>query len=224
MGATDIKNTKTSSNSSVSSVPSKFSKGKRSFVDRIAHGAGDVGVSSFGAFPKDVTFSGKEDDEDVVLIVRRSFAAFIPQYALILALLLSPVGLFILLGALDFTSGSAVAIGIGGAITLFLIAVTVAFDTFLKWYFSVNIITDQRIIDVDFVNVMYHRFSETQLEKIEDVTHEVTGILGSLFDFGSVYLQTAASVPEFQFENIPRPRDVQDTLLDLLEMKQKGTI
>jgi hypothetical protein len=52
----------------------------------------------------------------------------------------------------------------------------------------------------------------------------VTGLLGSIFDFGSVYIQTAAAQPEFVFEFVPRPREVQDTLLDLLELKQEGTI
>lgn len=87
-----------------------------------------------------------------------------------------------------------------------------------------SIITDQRIVDVDFSNVLFHRFSEAQLEQIEDVTHTVAGIWGSIFDYGTVYIQTAGSKPEFEFINIPRPRDVQDTLLDLLEMKQKGQI
>ena len=95
---------------------------------------------------------------------------------------------------------------------------------FFKWFYSVNIITTQRIIDVDFINAFQHRFSEAQLEKIEDISHEHVGFLGSLFDVGTVYIQTAASNAEFEFQNIPRPRDIQDTLNDLLEMKQEGEI
>lgn len=205
-------------------IPSRFRGVKKSFVNRLASSSRTMGVGSFGAFPKDVSFSGIESDEDVIIVVRRSPAAFIWQFFLIVALLLSPIGLFMTLSVLNLEASSSVALGVAGSLVLFLIAITVAFDTFLKWYFSVNIITDQRIVDVDFVNVLYHRFSETQLERVEDVSHEVAGLLGSIFDFGTVYLQTAATIPEFEFVNIPQPRDVQDTILDLLELKQKGEI
>jgi len=93
-----------------------------------------------------------------------------------------------------------------------------------KWYFTVNIITDQRVIDVDFDNVLYHKFSEATLEKIEDVSHAPAGLLSSIFDYGDVFLQTAGTEPEFKFKGVPRPRDVQDTLLDLIEMADKGQI
>lgn len=216
-------NTKMSAETA-STLPKKFRKGHKSFIAKIADSPREVKMSAFGAFPKDVTFTSLDEDEDVVLVVRRHPAVFWPQYLAVIVVLFSPLMFFMILNALNITSGSVIALGLSGSIIGLLLALSIGIDTFVKWYFSVNIITTQRIVDVDFVSVLYHRFSETQLEKVEDVTHKVGGILGSLFDFGSVYLQTAASVPEFEFENIPRPRDVQDTLLDLLEMKQKGEI
>lgn len=205
-------------------LPKKFRKGNKSFIAKIADSPREVKMSSFGAFPKDVRFASLDKDEDVVLVVRRHPAIFWMQYLAVIVVLFSPIMFFLILGALNIKTGSVIALGLSGSIIALLIATSIAIDTFVKWYFSVNIITTQRIVDVDFVSVLYHRFSETQLEKIEDVTHKVGGILGSMFDFGSVYLQTAATIPEFEFENVPRPRDVQDTILDLLEMKQKGDI
>ena len=71
---------------------------------------------------------------------------------------------------------------------------------------------------------MAHSMSEAQLEKIEDVTHKQLGILGSFFDVGSVYIQTAGTAQNIEFTNVPRPRDIQDILIDMLESKQKGEI
>jgi hypothetical protein len=88
----------------------------------------------------------------------------------------------------------------------------------------VNIITSDRIVDVDFSNILFHRFSEAQLENIEDVTHSPVGVFSSIFDYGDVYIQTAGENPEFEFKGVPRPRDIQDTLFDLMEMKQNGKI
>ncbi|KKR06445.1 MAG: hypothetical protein UT34_C0001G0486 [candidate division WS6 bacterium GW2011_GWF2_39_15] len=202
-------------------IPKKFLKGKKSFIANLSSEAGTNRVGSFGVFPTNISFNGQDKGESVVLVVRRHPAVFIPQYFLILVLLFAPVlvlSVFRDIEGLNF----AFALGVG---TLFLLlAISTAIDTFLKWYYSVNIVTDQRIIDVDFNNVLFHRFSEAQLEKIEDVSHAPSGLLSSIFDYGDVYIQTAGTKPEFEFTGVPRPRDIQDTLLDLLELKQKGQI
>jgi hypothetical protein len=49
-------------------------------------------------------------------------------------------------------------------------------------------------------------------------------VFSSIFDYGDVYIQTAGEKPEFEFKGVPRPRDIQDTLFDLMEMKQSGKI
>jgi hypothetical protein len=202
-------------------VPKKFLKNKKSFLSRLSPEFARNNTSMFCAFPKTLSFTGQDKGESVVLIVRRHPAVFIPQYLLILALLLSPALFFSVLGR-DEGFGVLYMFGVGLLFTL--IAVTVAVDTFFKWYYSVNIITDQRIVDVDFDNILFHRFSEAQLEKIEDVSHAPVGILSTFFDYGDVYIQTAAAKPEFEFHSVPRARDIQDTLLDLLELKKKGHI
>lgn len=204
-------------------IPERFLKPGLSFIGKIQNDTDKSGFSSFCSFPQKVDFQGKDSGECVVLIVRRDPASLILNILGVIFLLLFPL-FFSVLGAIGVEGTSLASLGAGGSIFFILLAITIAFDTFVKWFFSVSIITDQRIVDVDFSNVLFHRFSEAQLEQIEDVTHTVAGIWGSIFDYGTVYIQTAGSKPEFEFINIPRPRDVQDTLLDLLEMKQKGQI
>jgi len=226
---TTKKNSQPNSNNKISAeiaktIPKGFRKGNRSFIPKILDAPRKLSLGTFGAFPYDVKFANQDKNEDVVLVVRQSPAIFFPQYLAILIVIASPLFFFAILNALNVQSGSIIALGLSGSLIAILIAISIAIDTFMKWYFSVNIITTQRIVDVDFVSVMYHRFSETQLEKIEDISHKVGGIFGSLFDFGDVFIQTAAANPEFEFAHVPRPRDIQDTILDLLEMKQKGEI
>lgn len=206
------------------SIPKRFLKSGKSFIKKLAEDVDKSTFSSLSAFPSGVTFQGKEDKEEIVLLLRQHPAALSLKFLMIFAFLISPVLFFILLGAMGIKSGAMVTIGAGGSLVFILLAISLAIDTFLKWYFTVSIVTDQRIVDVDFINVLFHKFSETQLEQIQDVTHTVGGVMGSAFDYGTVFIQTASTKPEFEFENIPRPRDVQDVLLDLLEMKQKGQI
>ncbi len=203
-------------------VPKKFAKIKKSFLNKIIAGSNVSNLGTFCAFPQAIAFHGQDSGENVVLLMRKHPAKFVIQYMIILALLISPL----LLGMVFKSFGSEIGFGLtlGVGLLMFLFAVSYTVDTFFKWYYSINIITDKRIVDVDFTSILFHRFSEAPLDKIEDVSHAPVGILSSLFDFGDVYIQTAGTRPEFEFDGVPKPRVVQDTLLDLLEMKRKGVI
>lgn len=202
-------------------IPKKFLKSKKSFLEKISPEQAKNNTSMFCAFPKSLSFSGQDNQENVVLIIRKHPIIFFPQYLIALALILAPLLFFSVLGVEE---GFGVIYKFGVSLLFILLALVVLVDTFFKWYYSVNIVTDQRIVDVDFDNVLFHRFSEAQLDKIEDVSHAPIGILSTFFDYGDVYVQTAAARPEFEFHGVPRARDIQDTILDLLEMKKKGDI
>ncbi len=199
----------------------KLSKTNKTFVDRLQGSIGASNLGTFCAFPEEVEFNGQESEEHIILLVRQHLAVLIPQYLVIIILLLAPILFFFI-----FRGMPEIGFGLmfGSGFICWLVALSFAVDTFFKWYFTVNIITDQRVIDVDFDNVLYHKFSEATLEKIEDVSHAPAGLLSSIFDYGDVFLQTAGTEPEFKFKGVPRPRDVQDTLLDLIEMADKGQI
>ncbi len=197
-------------------IPKKFRNLKRSFVETIAlHND-----HSFKSFPKGLKFHGKEQGEEIVLVIRSHWIIYLPQILATLLVLALP---WILVGIFSSILHNF-TIFLALLITSFLIAASIVVSSILKWYYNVSIITDQRVIDLDFPNIMAHSMSEAQLEKIEDVTHKQLGILGSFFDVGSVYIQTAGTAQNIEFTNVPRPRDIQDILIDMLESKQKGEI
>jgi hypothetical protein len=197
-------------------IPKKLRKSKKSFLDTLSNESTDKGI--LRVFPKDISFYGQEKGEDIVLVIRAHWITWVPHILVSIGLIIIPFLLFLVFNELS------ISMIIGMIIMGIVVAVTNVLNTFFRWFYSVNIVTTQRIIDVDFVNAFQHKFSEAQLEKIEDISHEHVGVIGSVFDVGTVYIQTAAAQAEFEFQNIPRPRDVQDTLNDLLEMKQKGEI
>jgi|SRR5579872_789249 len=91
---------------------------------------------------------------------------------------------------------------------------------FMIWtlyYLNVQIITNQRIVDIDQQSLFSHRVSELDMAKIEDVTGETVGVFGTIFSFGNVYIQTAGTEEHFVFKNIPRPDKVEKLILDLYE-------
>lgn len=87
---------------------------------------------------------------------------------------------------------------------------------FLSWFFNVGIITSERIIDVDFHNVIYKEVTATKLDKVEDVTSKTGGYFQSFFDYGNVFIQTAGTEANIEFMNVPKPSDVSRVIHDLI--------
>ncbi len=192
----------------------------KTFLKGITDAEGKKFPSSFQSFPSGIRFNGQERKEEIVLVIRRHPIAFVSQILMGIGLILIGLLGFMFLTLLDFQQGSILILFIGGLIFLISFVLTLAFTMFVKWYYNVNIITNQRIIDVDFNSFVFHEIVEAQLEKVEDIYHEAAGFGSTLFDYGNVFVQTAGTRSEFDMYQVPRPRDIQDTISDLLELKQ----
>ncbi len=89
-------------------------------------------------------------------------------------------------------------------------------ESILSWYYNLYIITDERLIDVDFYSLIYKSVSEAKLDKIEDVTATTAGVFGAMFDFGTISVQTAAEKREFELGSVPHPAKVTKFLNELI--------
>lgn len=97
----------------------------------------------------------------------------------------------------------------------YLLVLIIVFEGFLYWYFNINLITDQKVIDIDFEPVLYKGVELAPLLKIEEVDSTTLGIVGTFFHFGNVAVQTAGAKVAIEMRNIPRPALVADLILDL---------
>lgn len=191
----------------------------KSYLSQLKDATVSHSLASFSAFPKSTTFDGQDSDEHIVLLLRQHPAVFIPRVLLVLGMILLPILIPPLLSMLDLEISAGDTVFAAGVTLLWvMIIISVIAVTFFLWYFNVSIVTNQRIVDIDFSQLFNHTVSECQLEKIEDVTHTNVGMWAVVFDYGTIYIQTAAEQREFEIRNVPRPRDVQDTINDLLEL------
>ena len=103
-------------------------------------------------------------------------------------------------------------------VNFFVIAVTFAYVwfNFLRWFFNVGIITNERIIDIDFHGVIYKEVTEAQLPKVEDVTAKSGGFFASLFNYGNIFIQTAGTELNIEFENVPKPSEITKIINNLI--------
>lgn len=201
------------------SAEKQFEKSGKSFFKNIQNDVTDSAFATFSAFPKKFAFSSLEPDEKVVLVVRKHWIFLVSKFFISFFIAIIP---FVLWTLSSSFFDSAISVGLfntGVTLFCFMVAFSFSFSSFLQWFYEVNIVTTKRVIDVDFQSIMNHRMSETMLQRIQDVSHSPTGALASFFDFGNLVIQTAGEKGEFEFINIPRPRDVQDTILDLMEIE-----
>lgn len=168
-------------------------------------------LASFVTRPKSINFESQKDDETILLLVRKHWLTNFPWIFFGLVLLVVPIIFrnFPAIALLPIKFQIFVFIG------WYLIVLAYFFDRFLDWFFNVGIITDQRVIDIDFYGLLYKEISDAELSKIQDVTQKVVGAIRTVFDFGNVVIQTAGEKAMLEFEDIPHPDRVVKLLQDL---------
>lgn len=173
-------------------------------------------TNPFAAFvvkPKNLSFETQEKEEKVLLLLRRHVITNVPWIVAAVLLLLVPFFLpLIPLSLLDFFPDRFRFVSL---VIWYLLVFGFVFEQFLDWYFNVYVITDERIIDFDFYSLIYKRVSEAKIDKIEDITFEMTGVLKSIFNYGTIFIQTAGESREFEFVDTPQPQRVVKFLNEL---------
>lgn len=88
-----------------------------------------------------------------------------------------------------------------------------AFSSFMRYYLDVWIITNKRIIDVEQVDFFNREVTSLFLDRVEDVTMDVTGFFHTLFGFGTITAQSAGATEKITLPGIGYPRHVRDVLM-----------
>ena len=188
---------------------------------RLPVASGNVMPGIFSSFIEDpggIAFAQQENDERVILFTRRHFASNFPWIIITLIAILIPPLFFVSLRVQDIINISLKA-SILVILTAFyyLIILGYAFYNFVDWFYNIGIITQKRIIDIDFINLSVTDISATQLREIEDATYLQKGFFSSLFNYGDVIARTVAGKEElFVFEKVSHPEKVVDLLSKLL--------
>lgn len=94
------------------------------------------------------------------------------------------------------------------------------FYSFLDYYLDIWIVTNYRIINIEQNGLFDRIISEQKLYRVQDVTSEIKGIIPTFFDYGDVYVQTAAEKERFIFKQIPHASEVRKKILALAEQNK----
>lgn len=89
-----------------------------------------------------------------------------------------------------------------------------AFAMWTNYFLDIWIVTDKRLIDIDQKGLFRREITTTRLEKVQDVTVAVEGVLGTLFGFGNIVIHTAGDNPDIYIRNALNPGGAKERIME----------
>lgn len=174
-------------------------------------------VTSYCEKPSGVTFADRLENEELLLFLRKHFVTNVPWIVSAVALSLAPFILLALsgLGVLPISFLPPVYITMTLLLYYFFIAGFI-FVHYLTWFYNIDLVTNQRILDIDFSSLVFENVDATKLSQVEDVGYKQVGIIRSIFDYGDIHLHTAGPSSNFEFFAVPHPERVINIINDLI--------
>ena len=164
----------------------------------------------FAPNPQGVHFENQESGEKIILLLRAHIVTLVPGALFILLLAFVPFFIPFFLGIIRVHALSVFDPRQLILVTIFwyLFVFGFSFYKFIFWYFNVYLITNERVIDIDFRGILHKETSYAKLNQIQDISPKIIGFFGTFFHYGNIYIQTAAERPEFEFHNVENPNMV----------------
>ncbi len=154
-----------------------------------------------GAQPE---FEGQRSDERLLFVFRRHIISMRKGfYLLLIPLALTSVPPLIWQSNLELF-----LLPIGGL----LIGLILFFYHFILWYFTVYIVTDQRIRQVTQKGLFGKDVIELRLSKIQNISYNIPGFTGEIFKFGTIVIQTF--VGDLVIHQVEHPNEIYNKLQD----------
>lgn len=178
-------------------------------------------IGSYVSQPQGMHFETQHEQEKILLVLRQHPIVFVPKLATLAALLLMPLFVFPMF---PFFALLPPQMSFFSFVGWYVFVAIFAIESFLEWYYNIYVITDERIIDIDFYSLIYKSVSEAKISKIEDVTATTAGVIGATFNYGTITVQTAAEKREFEFAKVPRPATVTKLLNELILEEEREAL
>jgi len=151
-------------------------------------------------------FEDQFDDEEVLFVFRKH--PVVMRRGLVLSMLA------ILLGTVPSLFNPAYStyfIGLGVGVVA---GTLVMLPWWITWYFSVFIVTDQRLIQITQKGLFNRSVIDMRLNQIQMVNYQVAGLQETLLGFGTIMMQTF--VGDLVIREIHHPAAIQKKLLEIL--------
>ena len=161
-------------------------------------------------------FDGQREGEDVLFVFRRHIIAMRKGFYMLL---------------IPFAVSSIPPLIWQSNLWLFLLPVAglviglILFSYhFLMWFYTYYIVTDQRIRQITQKGFFGTDVIDLRLSKIQNISYNVPGFSGEVFNFGTIVIQTF--VGDLVIKNVEHPSKIynklQDAILTVAEEKEQN--
>lgn len=154
------------------------------------------------------------ENETVAVVVRKHWFVMTRTVVLFAFLLFLPLLASLLLPfAKTFFDQTALDAIVHFILALYAMGILLfLFLAWMDYYLDMWIVTNMRIIDIKQNGLFNREISEIPMNRIQDVTIEVKGVVETMLKFGAIRIRTAGD-QEFTITNIPRLYEVKDAIL-----------
>jgi hypothetical protein len=168
-------------------------------------------------------FDGQKTDEQILLVLHRHWFDILSQFFLIFGMIALLVGSFITLPIIfpELQNRQSKNLFLFLENLFFILTWIVSFLIWVDYYLDVWIVTDHRIVNIEQKGLFSRSISELELEKVQDITTNVRGVIPTFLNYGDLQVQTAAEQEKFLFHNIPDPYSVKDLIMGLQKKQEK---
>ncbi len=157
-----------------------------------------------------------EPGETLVTVVRRHPIGIIGIYVEMLTGILLVIGLVILAMVGFFFSISSQTKGLVAAMGLFVVGFLIAILLISTYVYRQCrlVVTDKSVVQILQRALFNRKISRLSMSNVEDVNVEQQGVLPSMFNYGTLVIQTAGEVDNFVFKFCPTPDQYANRILE----------
>lgn len=173
--------------------------------------------TTFCRYPRGISFAEQQDDETVILFLRRDFITNVPWMIATIALGYIPFVIRFIFVSTNFSLFTLPdMISIPVVSFYYIIVFGFAFANLVSWFYNIGLITNKRGVDIDFNDLSTIDVSTASLPDIKDAEYTQAGFFQSFFDYGDVRVRIVASGEIFTFSKVPRPTEVAGTISKII--------
>lgn len=156
------------------------------------------------------------ENEEVLAVLRNHGMTRLPRFLLAFVFVAAPFFFMLPL----FRQGTY---GVAAFCASFALGLYLAVREWFLWRRNAFIVTDMRVIDMDQRGWFSRTVSEADYDRVEDVSFAVHGILGAIFGYGSLLVQTSGGLLNLELAHVADPKNAHHVISDAMTARRGAT-
>lgn len=162
-------------------------------------------------------YPGQPNDEITQRVIFKHLISIAPFiFSIFILGIVGIVGVFYLGQNLDETTKYVPIwiINLGGFLFMAML-VFLFFGVIWVWRNNKIVITNEHIVDIDQMGIFNRKVSTLRLVEIQDISASVKGPIQTIFQYGTIIVQTAGERENFLFDYVPNPYELEHYILEI---------